>query len=78
MEALNIIGTIINYCWGMLAFTVPGLGVSCQVFVTALLIINLSIALAHFAFGFGGNGSGYRSGDSRKKYIPEERRGDEQ
>ena len=78
MEALDIIGTVIGYCWDMLAFTVPGLGVSCQVFLTALLITNLSIALAHFAFGFGGSGSAYRSGDSRKKYISKERRGDEQ
>lgn len=76
MEALNIIGTIVGYCWGILAFPIPGLGVTCQAFVTALLVINLSIAIVHYAFGFGGSGSGYRSGHSSKKHISENRKGD--
>ena len=74
MEALEIFGTVIGHCWDMLAFTIPGLGVSCQVFVTALLLINLSVAIAHFAFGFGGSGTGYRSGQSNKKHISEDRK----
>lgn len=75
---LEIFGTVIGHCWELLSFEIPGLGVSCKVFLAALLLINLSIAAVHYAFGFGGSGTGYRSGDSRRKYISEERRGDEQ
>lgn len=77
MEALEVFSTVIGHCWDILAFTVPGLGISCQVFVTAILLINISIAVAHFAFGFGGSGSSYRSGQSSRKHISENRKGDE-
>lgn len=77
MQALEIIGTVIGHCWDMLSFTVPGLGVSCQVFVAALLLISLSITIVHFVFGFGGSGTGYRSGSGGKKHISENRKGDE-
>lgn len=75
---LEIFGTVISHCWDLLSFEIPGLCVSCKVFLAALLLINFSIAAVHYAFGLGGSGTGYRSGDSRKKYISEERRGDEQ
>lgn len=74
MEAINIIGTVVRYCWDMLAFEMPGLGVSCKAFVTAVMLINFSIIVIHYAFGFGG--SGYRSGQSNRKYISEKRKGD--
>lgn len=77
MGALDILGTIIPRCWNILAFEIPGLGVSCQTFLVALLLINLSIAAVHYVFGFGGSGSGYRSGDSGRKYISDKRKGDE-
>lgn len=77
MQALEIIGTVLGYCWDMLSFTVPGLGVSCKVFVAALLLISLSITIVHYAFGFGGSGTDYRSGTSSKKHISENRKGDE-
>ena len=75
---LEIFGTVISHCWELLSFEIPGLGVSCKVFLASLLLINFSIAAVHYTFGLGGSGTGYRSGDSRKKYISEERRGDEQ
>lgn len=77
MEALEIIGAVLGYCWDMLSFTVPGLGVSCKVFVAALLLISLSISVAHFALGFGSSGSSYRSGSGNRKHISDARKDDE-
>lgn len=77
MQALEIIGTIINSCWAILAFEVPGLGVSCQVFLAALLLISISIKAVQFVFGFGGSGSGYRSGQSGRKHISKNRKDDQ-
>lgn len=76
MQALEIIGTIVSSCWDILAFEVPGLGVSCQVFLAALLLIGISIKAVQFVFGFGSDSS-YRSGHSGKKYISDDRKGDE-
>lgn len=77
MVALDIIGTIIASCWAILSFEIPGLGVSCQTFVVALLLISISIAAVHYVFGLGGSGSGYRSGSSSKFGISDKRKGDE-
>ena len=76
-DAVSILGAVIPAAWELLSFEIPGLGVSCKVFVAAILLINLSIVIAHFAFGFGGSGTGYRSGSGRKKEISEKRKGDE-
>lgn len=75
-QALDIFGAVIGSCWNMLSFTVPGLGVSCQTFVVALLLINVSIAVLAF-LGIGGSGTTPRSGSGGKKYISENRKGDE-
>lgn len=74
MEALNIISYILGYCWAMLDFEVPGIGVPCSAFIAALILIGLAIKLVHYAFGF--DGSGYRSGHSSHKQISEKRKGD--
>lgn len=76
MDALNTIGYIMGYCWDMLLFPIPGIGVTCQSFVAALLLIGLSVKIVHYAFGFGGSGSGYRSGHSSRKHISDNRKGD--
>lgn len=77
MVALDVLGTIIPKCWAILSFDVPGLGVSCQTFLVALLLIGISIAAVHYVFGLGGSGSGYRSGGNGKWNISEKRKGDE-
>lgn len=77
MDALEIFGAVISSCWAILAFEVPGLGVSCQEFVIALLLISVSVAAVHFVFGLGGSGTGYRSGGNGKRGISEKRKGDE-
>lgn len=74
MEALNVIGYILGYCWSMLGFEVPGIGVPCSAFVAAIVLISLAIKIIHYAFGF--DGSGYRSGHSSRKQISDERKGD--
>ena len=76
MEALNVIGYILGYCWDMLMFPIPGIGVPCQAFIAAILLISFSIKVVHYAFGLGGSGSGYRSGHSGRKHISENRKGD--
>lgn len=77
MQALDIFGAVISSCWDMLAFTVPGLGVSCQAFVAALLLINVSVAVVRVTFGFGRDGTGYRSGSGGKKRISDRRKDDQ-
>lgn len=77
MQALDIFGAVISSCWDILAFGVPGLGISCQSFVAALLLMNVSVAAVHFTFGFGRDGTGYRSGSGGKKFISERRRDDQ-
>ena len=77
MNALEIFGTIIMYCWGLLTFEVPGLNVTCQEFVQALILIKVSVAALRFVFGLDDSGSGYRSGGNGKRGISEKRKGDE-
>lgn len=77
MEALEIFSVVISSCWSILAFEIPGLGVSCQEFVIALLLISISVAAVHFVFGLGSSGTGYRSGGNGKRGISEQRKGDE-
>ena len=78
MQALEIIQTVVFHCWDILAFPIPGLGgATCQQFLIALMLINISIFASQFAFGIGKGGSGYRSGQSGKKRVSENRKGDE-
>ena len=77
MVALDVLGSILASCWNILSFELPGFGFSCQAFLTALLLIGISIKAVQFAFGFGSGGTGYRSSQSRSKRISNERKNDE-
>lgn len=77
MSALEIFGSVLSSCWDVLAFEIPGLGVSCQQFVIALVILNISLAALNFVFDLGGSGTGYRSGSGGKKHISDNRKDDE-
>lgn len=77
MEILEILGSILSSAWMFFTgLTVPGLGVSFATFFIALILIDISIAAVHYVFGLGGSGTGYRSGQSGKKHISENRKGD--
>lgn len=73
----HIFAYIVGLAWDLLGFEMPGTGNTAKIWVLMLVTINIFLAVLHYAFGLGGSGTGYRSGDSRKKYISKERRGDE-
>lgn len=76
MVALTIIQSFFGAAWNFLiGLTVPGIGISFASWFIALVLVGLSIKLVSHLLGFGG--SSYRSGDSRRKYISENRKGDE-
>jgi len=77
LVALDVLSTILSSCWDILGFEIPGFGFTCKAFLTALLLIGISIKAVQFAFGFGSGGTGYRSGQSRSKRISNERKNDE-
>ncbi len=76
MAALTIIQSFFGAAWDFLTgLTVPGIGISFASWFVALILAGISIKLAAHLLGFGG--SSYRSGDSRRKHISENRKGDE-
>lgn len=77
MEALEILGSVISSTWEFFkGLTVPGLGVSFATFFIALILIDFSIIAIQYVFGLGGSGTDYRSGQSGRKHISENRKGD--
>ena len=72
----HVFGFIFGYCWDLLSFTMPGFAIDCKTFVLGLITINITITAMQYVFGLVGPGSGYRSGQSRRKYISEKRKGD--
>lgn len=75
---LEAISFVLAAVWGLFTgVQVPGLGISFAAWFLAMLLITLSIQLVSYVFGFGGGGSSYRSGQSGKKHISENRKGDE-
>lgn len=78
MEILDILSTIFSAAWGLFTgTTAPGLGISFASWFLALLVAGISIKLVSYVFGFGGSGTGYRSGQSGRKHISNERKNDE-
>ena len=73
----HIFAYVVGLAWDLLSWDVPGMAIDAKTWVALLVTINIVLAVMHYAFGLGGSGTGYRSGDSRKKYISKERRGDE-
>lgn len=73
----HVFSYIMGLSWDLLSFDMPGINGTGKDWVIICIVFNLTLAALSFAFGLGGNGTGYRSGDSRKKYISEKRRGDE-
>lgn len=76
-DAVGIFSYVVGLAWDLLSWEMPGMAIPAQGWVIMVVTINITLAALHFAFGLGGSGTGYRSGDSRKKYISEKRRGDE-
>ena len=72
----EVLGGILPYCWEMLNFEMPGLGITCKTWVVVVIIVNCAIFTLRASFDLGGSGSGYRSGQSNRKYISEKRKGD--
>lgn len=77
MSAQALFSYIMGLCWDLLSFEVPGLGVSCKVFVIALVLVNISILSVRIAFGLGSLDTSYRSGHGRSRKISDKRKGDE-
>lgn len=78
MEIVSAIGTVLTAIWGLFTdVQVPGLGISFASWFIALLLVGLSIQVVSYVFGFGGSGTGYRSGQSGKKHISDDRKSDE-
>lgn len=74
----HIFSYILGLAWDLLSWEMPGTAFTTKDWVLMLAIINVLFAALHFAFGLGGgSGTSYRSGDSRKKHISNERKGDE-
>lgn len=77
-DAPRIFSYIVGLAWDLLSWEMPGTGSTAKIWVLMLVSINVLFAALHFAFGLGGgSGTSYRSGDSRKKHISNERKGDE-
>lgn len=78
MEILDIISALFTSAWGLFTgIQVPGLDVSFASWFIALLLAGIAVKAVRYVFGFGGSGTGYRSGRSGKKYIPQNRKDDE-
>lgn len=78
LMAEDVFAYIIGLSWDLLSFKMPGMGnMDGKTWVVLLVTINITLAALHYAFGLGGNGTGYRSGNSRRKHISKERQGDE-
>lgn len=77
MSAQALFQYVLGLCWDLLSFEVPGLGVSCKVWVIALVLVNLSILAARIAFDLGYLDTFYRSSSSRNAKISDKRKGDE-
>lgn len=78
MVALEIIKGVFEPVWHFFTdLEVPGLGISFASWFIALLLISFMVQLIRHVFGLGGSGTGYRSGDSSRKYISDRRKGDE-
>lgn len=76
-DAFSIFRYVVGLAWDLLSWEMPGMAIDAKTWVALLVTINVTLAVMSYAFGLGGSGTGYRSGDSRKKYISKERRGDE-
>lgn len=78
MQALEVVTSLFSSIWGLFTGTqVPGLGISFASWFIVLTLVGISIDLVSHVLGFGGSGTGYRSGQSGKKRISENRKGDE-
>lgn len=76
-DAFSIFRYVVGLAWDLLSWEMPGMAIDGDQECYPGLCINVTLAVMSYAFGLGGSGTGYRSGDSRKKYISKERRGDE-
>ena len=78
MVALEILKGVFVPAWAFFTENqVPGLGISFAEWFIALMVIDIVIQIIQHSFGFGSGGTGYCSGDSHRKYISDERKGDE-